>query len=302
MRMEDLRQEFLFDCKVRGLSKRTIRNYEKQTGYFLNFLRDTYGVDRLEDVLPSHIKDYVLRQQKRGCKAAYTNDLLKAVKCIFTYAFNEGYTPELLTKRVKNVREPKVLIQTFSEKEIYDIIEYYSGSSYLEVRNRVILMILFDTGIRISELMEMKYNQIQDDYFIIFGKGQKERIVPKSPIVSKWLLKYNTVRASYFMFADTEDYVFLSKNGRKLTNEAIRKVMRAASNAVGVNANVRVSPHTCRHTFAHQQLKNGLNLYSLSRLLGHVNVSITQRYLEGIHDAEILSEASKTGVLSNLKK
>ena len=76
--------------------------------------------------------------------------------------------------------------------------------------------------------------------------------------------------------------------------------MKKAAYDIGVNPVVRVSPHTLRHTFAHQQLKNGLDLYSLSRLLGHESVNITQRYLESIRDTEILVSAKKTGVLANL--
>ena len=76
--------------------------------------------------------------------------------------------------------------------------------------------------------------------------------------------------------------------------------MKKAAKEVGVNPNVRVSPHTCRHTFAHLQLRNGLDLYSLSRLMGHENVAITQRYLEGIKDDQVLKAAQKTGVLQNL--
>ena len=76
--------------------------------------------------------------------------------------------------------------------------------------------------------------------------------------------------------------------------------MKKAAKKVGVNPLVRVSPHTCRHTFAHQELKNGLDLYSLSRLLGHESVSITQRYLEAMRDEQVLTLAKKTGVLANL--
>ena len=76
--------------------------------------------------------------------------------------------------------------------------------------------------------------------------------------------------------------------------------MKKAANDIGVNPLVRVSPHTCRHTFAHQELKNGLDLYSLSRLLGHENVSITQRYLEAVRDDQILVSAREKGVLANL--
>ena len=82
--------------------------------------------------------------------------------------------------------------------------------------------------------------------------------------------------------------------------ESITKVLKESARAVGVNPQVRVSPHTCRHTFAHLQLKNGLDLYSLSRLLGHENIAITQRYLEGIRDDQVIKLAQRSGVLSNL--
>ena len=77
--------------------------------------------------------------------------------------------------------------------------------------------------------------------------------------------------------------------------------MKDCAKAVGVRSVVRVSPHTCRHTFAQQQIKNGLDLYSLSRLLGHESVAITQRYLKSIQDSQIIANAKKTSVLSNLK-
>ena len=163
-------------------------------------------------------------------------------------------------------------------------------------------MVLFDTGIRVAELINMMPEQIQDGYFIIHGKGRKERVVPLSPFVAKWLGKYMAVRKSHFEYKFAANNVFLSKNGKPLTEEGISKFLKSTAKAVNVNPNVRVSPHTLRHTFAQQQLKNGIDLYSLSRLLGHTNISITQRYLNSMEDAHILSAASQTGVLANLTR
>lgn len=300
MRFEELVNEFLFDCEVRELSAKTIDNYRKQLKGISRYFSESCGVKNVEDLTPTHIKKFIAYNQKRGCKPSYTNDLLKVIKVICNYAFSEGYTEDLLTKKVRNVKEPKVLIHTFTEEEIRKLINHYNGSDFLSIRNKVILMILFDTGIRASELMTMKPAQIQDGYFIIYGKGRKERVVPKTPLVSKWLVKYLCERDRYFAGRDAEDYVFLSKTGKRLTCEALSKFMKKAADDVGVNPIVRVSPHTCRHTFAQQQLKNGLDLYSLSRLLGHESVAITQRYLEALQDSQILVAAKRTSVLLNL--
>ena len=301
MSLYELIHEFLFDCKVRELSDQTIINYDRQLHKFRSFVKENFQVIQYEDLKPIHVKQYVSSLQDRGCKPAYTNDLLKAVKCLCSYAQREGYSEEILTKRVKNVKQPKVLIHTFNSKEISLMIKYYNGNDYINIRNRMILMVFFNTGIRVSELINMKLDQIQDNYFVIYGKGRKERVVPKNPAVGKFLYKYLNAREKFFMARNCEEeYVFLSKNGKRLNDQAISKFMKEAADAVGVSPKVRVSPHTCRHTFAHQQLKNGLDLYSLSRLLGHESVSITQRYLEAIEDTQILTSARKTSVLANL--
>ena len=300
MELDLLVKEYLFDCEARNLSPRTIGGYRKQLGYFLRYLRDFQNITLLEDLRPPHIKQYIVAFQKKGNKPAYINDLLKPIKCLCSYAFQEGYTEDIITKRVKNVKEPKVLIHTFTEDEITRMVHYYNGLDYLSIRNRLMLMILFDTGIRISEIIYLKKEQIRDGYFIIYGKGRKERIVPLSPMVSKWLIKYDAARELYFTYRDADEYYFLSKNGKRLTGEAVCKFMKTAAKQIGVNPQVRVSPHTCRHTFAHQELKNGLDLYSLSRVLGHESVSITQRYLEAVQDAQILISAKKAGVLEHL--
>ena len=262
---------------------------------------ENYNIIDFEELKPIHIKYYISSLQDRGCKPAYINDLLKAVKCMCAYAQREGYSDEILTKRVRNVKQPKVLIHTFNTKEISRMLKYFNGNDYVSVRNKMILMVFFDTGIRLSELTNMKLDQIQDSYFVIYGKGRKERVVPKNPAVGKFMYKYLSAREKYFMSRNCEDdYVFLSKNGKRLNAEAVAKFMKEAAEAVGVNPKVSVSPHTCRHTFAHQQLKNGLDLYSLSRLLGHESVSVTQRYLESIEDTQILTSARKTSVIANL--
>lgn len=176
-------KEFIFDCQVRELAPRTIRNYEKQLTYFIRYLEETQKVTTLEELKPIHIKKFVAMLQGKKHKPSYINDLLKAVKVMCAYAYQEGYTDELITKRVKNVKEPKVLIHTFSDDEIIRMVKYYDGNDYLSIRNRLIMMMLFDTGIRISELIQMQEHQIREGYFNIYGKGRKERVVPQSPSV-----------------------------------------------------------------------------------------------------------------------
>lgn len=300
MLLTDAAKEFEFNCQCRKLSDKTIRNYGKLIGYLLDYLKEQHKVFCLEDVRPMCIKAYLMMLQERGAKPQYINDQLKAFKVLFRYLYEEGYTDSILTERIKNVKQPKTIIKTFTEQEVKKMTEYYSGHTFMEVRNRLMLMTFFDTGIRVSELIDLKLSQVKDEYILIHGKGDKERVVPKSPLLNKWMFKYLSTRENFFAHRRVPENVFLSRNGRPMTTEAIHRVIKIAGKAVGVSRDIRVSPHTCRHTFAQMQLKNGLDLYSLSRLMGHSNISITQRYLEGLRDFEVLNACKATGILMNL--
>ena len=292
--------EFGFDCKARKLSDKSISNYQKQLRYLLRYLEAEFKVNQVEEVRSFHIKQFLVDMADKGRKPQYINDLLKVFKTFFNYMKKEGYIKERPTASIHNMKQPKVKIITFSEDEIRKMLNYYQGRNFLNIRNRTMIALFFDTGMRLTEVMTLRPEQIREDSIIVHGKGNKERLVPVSAYLAKALMQYQMVREAYFEAKLPERYLFISKNGRKLTQEAITKVLKKAAADVGVNCNVRVSPHTCRHTFAHLQLKNGLDLYSLSRLMGHESVAITQRYLEGIKDDQVLRKAQKSGVLQNL--
>lgn len=299
MLLTAVKEEFIFHCQCRKLSPKTIKAYSKQLTYLLRFLEEEKRVVHIEDVTPKHIKEYLL-SMTAGHTPNYVNDLLKAYKVFFRYAFEEEYTEKLITEKVNGVKKSKVIIRTFTEQELKRMSNYYQGQDYISIRNKVIMMLLIDTGIRLSELTELTEEQIKYDYIIIHGKGDKERVVPKSPLLSKWLIKYLAVRKSYFAHRVIPGNVFLSKNAKPLTNTMIDRIVKDAGRACGVSEDIRISAHTFRHTYAQFQLKNGVDLYSLSRLLGHESISITQTYLNGLRDVDVLKQAQDASPLMNI--
>ena len=302
MTFNDAIKEFVLDCKIRHLSPKSIDNYRKQLRYLERFLVSEFSITMIEDVKASHIKRFLSAMDDAGRKPQYINDLLKVFKTFFNYLEAEDHIGSSPTKRIKNMRLPKLKLRTFTEKNILDMIHYYNGRSFIDIRNQAMIAMLFDTGIRLSELMELVETQIHEDSIMIYGKGAKERVVPVSPFLSKALLRYSMVRESYFRGILHDKEFFLSRTGKRLTAEAVAKMLKKTAKAVGVSEDIRVSPHTCRHTFAHLNLKNGIDLYTLSRLLGHESISITQRYLDGITDDNVIRIARKSGVLENIRK
>ena len=301
MMLDKAAKEFEYDCKIRHLSPKTIDNYGKQLRNLQRFLEKEFSISGIEDVKPSHIKRFLAMMDDAGRKPQYVYDLLKVYKTFFNYLESEGHIETSPAKRIRNMKLPKLKLRTFTEKNIMDMINYYNGRSFIEIRNRAMIAMMFDTGVRLSELMELVETQIHEESIVIYGKGAKERVVPVSPFLSKALLRYTRARESFFRNSLHDKEFFLSRTGKKLTAEAVAKMLKKAAKAVGVSEDIRVSPHTCRHTFAHLNLKNGIDLYTLSRLLGHESVSITQRYLEGITDDGVIRIARKTGVLENIR-
>ena len=156
MLLKDAVNEYLLDCRIRKMSERTIRNYRTLLSFLVRHETGTEGVTMLEDVRAVHIKHYLLGMEENGRKPQYINDVLKVFKVFFKYCVQEGYLAASPAARLHNVKQPKVLIRTFSEAEIRRLLSYFSHSKFLDIRNRTILALFFETGIRFNEMATMK--------------------------------------------------------------------------------------------------------------------------------------------------
>lgn len=186
---------------------------------------------------------------------------------------------------------------TFKPQHVQMMLRDCRGNSFMDVRDRTILTMLFETGIRCYELCCVRQEDIHADFVVINGKNHKQRVVPITPVFRKAMLRYEDVRSNYFALKDVEDFYFLSFHGKQLTNSAVEHIVKRHADGV---EGVRVSPHTCRHFFAQQHVKMGTDLYTISRLLGHENIQITQTYLNSLKDEDVIQIAQKRSVLGSL--
>lgn len=298
---EDLIKEYIYEIKTRNYTERTIKGYRNNVLKFQKFVKDEFGIIEIEEITHLHIKNYLSYLQSKGLSAVYINTILKNIRSFYKYCFKEGYCLNITTK-VSWQREKKIVIETFEDKEIKRMLDVYKFDSYINARNRAIIYTLVDTGIRNLELCSLTITDVRESTIFILGKGNKERIVPISPMLKKILIKYERIRNSYLKDNILHyDNYFLSYRNKPLTVEAIERVVKIAGSKAKVRKNVRCSPHTIRHYFAQAQLRNGLGVYELSRLLGHESINITKRYLQGLKDKEVLEMGMKTSPLMNLK-
>lgn len=153
--MKDAIAEYGFDCRIRKLSPKTIDCYTKQLRYFQEYLEQNHAVTYLEQVKKAHIKSFLAMMDSKNRKPQYINDLLKVFKTFFAYTVREGHIHINPTAGIKNVKQPKVKIITFSEMEIRRMLNYYHGRDYLSTRNRTMIALFFDTGMRLNEVMTL---------------------------------------------------------------------------------------------------------------------------------------------------
>ena len=304
MLLEDTLKEFLLECELRQYSQRTIRHERNSLQKMIYFIGETYGVTQLEKVKHIHLKGYVKYLTDLGRKETYVNGLIKSFRAFFKYCTEEEYIEVNPALKLSFQKEPEILITTFTDKEVEAMVNYYKGRRFLDIRNKLIMVILFDTGIRCSELCELKVTDVRTNVINIQeGKGKKQRFVPLTPAINKWMMKYQLARQSYILdkIGYAEEYLFLSQKGKPLTKATIERIVGACKEPCGVREEIRCSPHTCRHYYAQKQLRNGCDMYTVSRLLGHKTVTITKRYLQSSTDEDIVDLGTKTSPLMNMK-
>ena len=249
MLLEDVLKEFLFDCKLRRLSERTLKGYRNNNLAFFRYIKNEFDITTLEEINHTVIQDYIQFLSEKKLKESYINGIIKCFRALFRYCFDEEYIKKNPMDKIKFQKQPITLINTFLDDEVVEMVSFYNGCRFLDVRNKLIMVLLFDTGIRNSELCGLKMTDIQETHINILGKGKKQRYVPITPTINKYLIKYLRVREMYIKDKSKyeTEYLLLSQKGRKLTIETIERLVLEAGLNAGVRAEVRISPHTCRH-------------------------------------------------------
>lgn len=204
--LEDSVKEFVFECEIKKYTWKTIKGYKNGLEYLVNYLKHEHNLKELEEIQTRHLKAYFMWQTKKGRKETYLNGVLKAFRSFFKYHLSEGNIQSNPVLKVSWMREPKTIIKTFSDDEVRGMLTAYPQSDYISVRNRAILAMLFDTGIRNYELCTLSNDAIKENYIVIFGKGKKERQVGKSPYLAKILMKYDTIKKYNFEYRNINTY------------------------------------------------------------------------------------------------
>lgn len=302
MLFTEVLEEYMYFCMEKGFTEKTMANKRLELGHFKRFILEKRAVTELESISIHDLKAYMRFKQQQGLKPQSIVTLIKVVKAFFSWCEKEEYLEENIAKKLTTPNVPKTVLKGFKEDEVKRMINAFTLKTYFEIRNKAIIAMLADTGIRSMEIRGLEVGDIRDTTILVHGKGNKERFVYVSPALKRILIKYERMKREYFKDKITTNHYFLSYKGSYLSNVGLQNIIIEAGKRAKVEGK-RCSPHTFRHFFAVQSLTRGnIDIYSLSRLLGHSDITITQRYLQTLQDEQLLEKAVASSPLMNFKK
>lgn len=261
-----------------GLSANTRQAYERDLRLFCKTL-GFKNSDALVNVNREQITGYMTQLKEKGLAAATIARKLAAIKAFYRFMTAEGYMDanpaEVVEAGTKGIKLPRVL----SEDEVVRLLNQPDIKTAEGFRDRTMLEVLYATGMRVSELINLTLERVDLNmkYIIAFGKGSKERIVPLGSVAAEFLQQYlEKVRPKLTHEDRNTNIVFLAFGGHELTRQRFWQIIRAYGRKANINK--ALTPHILRHSFATHLLDNGADLRSVQELLGHSDISTTQIY------------------------
>lgn len=275
------KQIFLNYCKTKGLSPKTLRWYDLALERIIRYLERehpelTPGTTTIEP-----LRAFVAMMVDKKAAPNTVNHTITAIKTLFKFLHEDKYIETNEAYRLEKVRVPKFLIQPFSPEQVKALLAQPNHRRFAGIRDYTVLLLLLDTGLRISEALALTPSDINWNASTVkvMGKGSKERVVPFGRSVRLALDRYLERRGDLPKNAA----LFVSEYGTPLPVRVFQENMARYGRGAGIKG-VRISPHTCRHTFAVNWIRSGGDVFHLQRILGHSSLDICRTYVNLVTD------------------
>ena len=275
----DVKRRFLGHLTLeRGMSANTAQAYSDDVDKLTRYLADA-GVG-IERATTDDLERFVCSLQDVGIQARSQARIISGVKRFYKFLRMEGYMETDPTELLLTPKIGRHLPEVLTTEEIDRMIDAIDMSKPEGQRNRAIIETLYGCGLRVSELVGLRLSQlfIEEHYVVVEGKGNKQRLVPISPVAVEQICLYlEQTRSHQVTQRGSEDILFLNRRGAMLTRQMIFHIVKQLCELAGVRK--VISPHTLRHSFATHLLEGGANLRAIQQMLGHESITTTEIYV-----------------------
>jgi len=277
--MEDLVQNFVsFLENDKRLSLNTLQSYRRDIEQYVTYL-DSINIHSLTNTNKTTVITYLLYLQKKGRATSTISRNLASIRSFYQYSTKKEIIEVDPTTDLESPKVEKKLPQILSTQEVELLLEQPKCVDLKGYRDKAMLELLYATGIRVSELINLNLQDINIDMaFIRCNKGTRERMIPVGSMALNALTEYFGKARNFLIQDPDEKAAFVNVNGRRLTRQGFWKIIKQYKNLAKINKDI--TPHTLRHSFAAHLLENGADLRSIQEMLGHSDISSTQIYAQ----------------------
>ncbi|WP_243355988.1 tyrosine-type recombinase/integrase [Bacillus litorisediminis] len=278
-------KEYLEEKKFQNASDYTLKSYKTVLNEFYDYCTDQEVKDTSQ--IDSRIIKSYLRycKNEKGNKTSTVNGKIRITKAFVNYLLDE----EILicnTHPFKNIKQSKedIRINTFTDTHIKQILRYFERQTrktpFIGMRNRMTVLIMLGTGVRVGEIVNITWNDldIRNGYITTFGKKRQSITIPLTNKLLKEIIEYKVFTDEFFD-GKTPTYMFPTRSGKKWTQEGARSIFKRLKDHFNFD-DVRLSAHTLRHSFASRSLRNGMDITVLKEILHHQSLQMSQRYVD----------------------
>lgn len=277
--MELFLKEYLAHIKLeKNLSQNTVSSYKIDINAFISFLKDS-GIDDPSDISSDHIGSFFKTLKELGLLGSSSARYFSSLKGFFLYLLKNKYIVKNPIEKITAPRISKKLPGVLDVNEVEKILSSPDANYKLGLRDKAMLELFYACGTRVSELINIKVNDLffEDEIIRVFGKGSKERLIPVGSSAIKWVGEYlKKSRPLLMKKSKSENNLFLNSRGSKLSRMGVWKIIDRYVKQAGIEKDVH--PHTFRHSFATHLLEGGADLRAVQEMLGHADISTTQIY------------------------
>ncbi len=276
--MKELIELFLNFLSVeRALSSNTIASYAKDLNLYTDFLAGK-GINSLSGTSRNDIVNFMLNQKDRGISANSTARRLAAIRMFYRFLVRERILKIDPSSVIESPKLWKKIPETLNINEIQALLMQPNVRERQGIRDRAILETFYATGARVSEVVNLKKDNVNLEvgFLRCVGKGNKERIVPLGKKAIEGITRYIENSRGEFLKKKESEYLFLNRSGARISRQSLWKLIKKYARQAGIKKPIR--PHILRHSFATHLLEGGADLRSVQEMLGHSNISTTQIY------------------------
>ncbi len=285
--------EYKLSLEALNRSPKTIEWYAAILRSFFGFLKTKGLMKPVSELGKKELKAYIsyrqnakrwpnnpyINEENRGKLSAYSiQGDVRATKAFWGWLYNEEYIDKNALAKFSLPKVPQLTLKTLTGEQIETILNAIGHGSSQEVKYRCIVLLLLDSGLRISELVSIKNDDIDfiHGFITVFGKGQKQRIVPISPLTKKEITKYMKYHRQG-LYSGESTYLFPASNGENVSATSVRQYMRRLCKKDELDG-IKLYPHLFRHTFATQSIAKGANVFTVKEIMGHKSLQTTMKY------------------------